>query len=93
LRAGLFIDHHRVSLIFAVGRDREIILTAKFSQSTVFLFVSELPTCVSELHVPTCVSELHVPTWVSELHVPTCVSELPCCEKLSQEKTFANWWK
>ena len=91
MRASLFIDHHRVSLIFAIGRDCEIILTAKFSQSTVFLFVCELPTWVSELHVPTCVSEL--PTCVSELHVPTCVSELPCCEKLSQEKTFANWWK
>ena len=38
----LSIDHRRVSffftcLIFAVGHDREIILTAKFSRSTVLL--------------------------------------------------------
>ena len=40
LRASLFTDHRRVflffeCLIFAVGLDREIILTATFSRSTV----------------------------------------------------------
>ena len=40
LRASLFTDHRRVilffaCLIFAVGLNREIILTAKFSRSTV----------------------------------------------------------
>ena len=40
LRANLFTDHHRVilffaCLIFAVDLDCEIILTAKFSRSTV----------------------------------------------------------
>ena len=41
MHASLFTDHRCiilffVCLIFAVGLDREIILTAKFSQSTVF---------------------------------------------------------
>ena len=40
LHASLFTDHRRVilffvCLIFAVGLDREIILTVKFSRSTV----------------------------------------------------------
>ena len=40
LRASLFTDHRRIilfftCLIFAVGLDREIFLTAKFSRSTV----------------------------------------------------------
>ena len=44
LRAYLSIDHHCASfffvcLIFAVGHDREIILTAKFSQSTVLTHI------------------------------------------------------
>ena len=41
MRTSLFTDHCRIilffaCLIFAVGLNREIILTAKFSQSTVF---------------------------------------------------------
>ena len=43
LRASLFTDHCRVilffvCLIFAVGLDRKIVLTAKFSRSTVLIF-------------------------------------------------------